>query len=125
MKDYLIINRAKWRTGGNSITFNKTGEGSTALLNKEGFMCCLGFRCHQMGIPKIYLLNVETPVFIADDWNIPDLLNSHGKNSAFTAKAIKINDNIGITSEEREIAITEHFATIGVTVEFKGKYVKP
>jgi hypothetical protein len=36
-----------------------------------------------------------------------------------------INDDSSLTSEEREKLIKEHFATIGVTVEFKGKYVKP
>ena len=123
-KDYLIINRAKWRTGGIYNSKNQTGIGGTFLLNSEGFMCCLGFRCHQMGIPKKDLLDKQTPGCIAADWDIPDLINSHGKNSAFIAKAIKINDNSGITSEEREKTITEHFATIGVTVEFKGKYPK-
>jgi hypothetical protein len=54
MKDYLIIDRAKWRTGGNSPI--QTGVGRTRLLNKEGYMCCLGFRCHQMGIPEKDLL---------------------------------------------------------------------
>jgi hypothetical protein len=125
MKDYLIINRAKWRTGGIYNSKNETGIGGTFLLNSEGFMCCLGFRCHQMGISKKDLLNKQTPGSIAADWDIPDLLASPGYNSAFTAKAVRINDDSVITSEEREIAITKHFATIGVTVEFKGKYVKP
>ena len=124
MKDYLIINRAKWRTGGLSYE-NRTGLGNTSLLNFKGFMCCLGFRCHQMGIPKKDLLGMASPKSISNNWDVPDLIDSYGKNSAFTAKAVRINDDGGITSEEREITITEHFATIGVTVEFKGKYVKP
>ena len=123
MKDYLIINRAKWRTGSKSTV--QTGKGDTELLNEEGFMCCLGFRCHQMGIPKKDLLGMGIPACIAADWDIPDLLTSPGKNSVFTSKAVSINDDSSLTSEEREIAITKHFATIGVTVEFKGKYVKP
>ena len=125
MKDYLIINRAKWRTGQDPIDIDfSTGKGDTLLLNKEGFMCCLGFRCHQMGIPKKDLLNVATPDSIATHWDIPDLLDSRG-NTKFTNEAIGINDDGSLTSEEREIAITKHFVTIGVTVEFKGKYVKP
>ena len=122
-KDYLIINRAKWRTGAKSKA--QTGKGDTALLNGEGFMCCLGFRCHQMGIPKKDLLEITCPFHLSDDWNIPDLINIFGGDSEFTCKAIQINDNSKLTSEEREKRITEHFATIGVTVEFKGKYVKP
>ncbi len=123
MKDYLIIDRAKWRTGGWYYK-SKTGIGNTYLLNPQSFMCCLGFRCHQMGIPKEDLLLNPCPTSLSKDWNIPDLLTSRGNNSAFTVKAMKINDNSDITSEEREKQITEHFATIGVTVEFKGKYVK-
>jgi hypothetical protein len=122
MKDYLIINRAKWRTGGNSITFNKTGEGSTALLNEEGYMCCLGFRCEQMGVPKKDLLHKPNPDSLSYDWDIPDLLDTLGNETLFTREAVRINDNISYTSQYREESITKHFATIGVTVEFKGKY---
>lgn len=54
--DYLIIDRSKWRTGGDlaHVNDNQTGKGYTALYNKQGFMCCLGFRCNQMGVPKNY-----------------------------------------------------------------------
>lgn len=121
MKDYLIINRSKWRTGGKTPSY-KTGEGCTALLNEEGYMCCLGFRCHQMGIPKKDLLGKGTPDGLSDKWDIPDLINAVGNDSDFTREAIRINDNISYTHEEREEKITEHFATIGVTVEFKAKY---
>lgn len=121
-KDYLIIDRAKWRTGGNSTI--RTGEGSTALLNLDGFMCCLGFRCHQMGIPKKELLGRGVPEALSKNWDIPDLVNEIGSDTDFTDTAIEINDDRDITREEREKEITEHFATIGVTVEFKGKYPK-
>ena len=120
-KDYLIINRAKWRTGGDSRI--QTGEGSTKLLNNDGFMCCLGFRCHQMGIPKKDLLGNGCPEQLANNWTIPDLINAVGNDTDFTSTAMEINDNDCITQEEREKEITEHFATIGVTVEFKGKYI--
>jgi len=115
MKDYLIIDRSKWRTG-------KTGEGYTALLNENGYMCCLGFRCHQMGIPKKDLLGKRAPDELSEKWDIPDLINAVGNDSYFTSEAIRINDNMIYTHEEREKKITEHFATIGVIVEFTGKY---
>lgn len=124
-KDYLIIDRAKWRTGGNNP--NATGEGDTLLLNDEGFMCCLGFRCHQMGIHKNDLLNKCTPVCLSDLYNIPDLIEEKSwgwDDSEFTSKAIEFNDSKFLTPEQREKAIIEHFATIGVTVEFKGRYKK-
>ena len=118
MKDYLIINRAKWRTGGTED--DNTGEGYTALLNKEGYMCCLGFRCEQMGIPKENLLGISSPEDLSDDWDIPDLVNDC-YDSSFSEKAMKINDNYS-DRNIREKEITEHFATIGITVEFTGKY---
>ena len=122
-KDYLIIDRAKWRTGGCSHI--QTGEGRTALLNDNGFMCCLGFRCHQLGIPEKDLLGYVSPGGLSENWVIPDLINSVGNDTDFTTTAMEINDDDCITQKVREKEITEHFATIGVTVEFKGKYVKP
>lgn len=127
MKDYLIIDRSKWRTGGD-MPGNRTGKSDTQLLNKQGFMCCLGFRCNQMGIPKKHLLDQATPENLSDLYDIPDLIKrddyDRWEDTKFTNEAIRINDNERITSKEREKAIKEHFATIGVTVQFKGKYVK-
>jgi hypothetical protein len=122
MKDYLIIDRSKWRSG--DWSFNTTGEGGTYLLNKQGYMCCLGFRCHQMGIPKEDLLDRGGPWELSFKWNIPDLLDEDVsyKNSDFTDEAIDINDDVLLTPAEREIAIKNHFKKIGVIVEFTGKY---
>lgn len=124
-KDYLIIDRSKWRTGEGS--FSETGKGDTQLLNKQGFMCCLGFRCNQMGIPKKDLLNKGTPEALADLYNIADLIEGDEDgwgNTKFAKEAVHLNDSIRLTSKEREKAIEEHFATIDITVQFKGKYVK-
>lgn len=132
-KDYLIIDRAKWRTGGISyLNLNYTGEGSTLLLNEEGFMCCLGFRCHQMGVPEEDLLGSPTPDSLSELYDIPDLIEKVGlfcdfsvyRDTRFTQDAVNINDNTGLSSKEREKAITKHFKKIGVTVEFKGRYKK-
>ena len=124
-KDYLIIDRAKWRAGGNPILNpNYTGEGSTQLLNDQGYMCCLGFRCHQMGIPKKLLLNVGMPLGLYNSYDIPDLINELGRNSEFAVQAVRINDDSSLSPEEREKAITKHFKKIGVIVEFKGRYKK-
>lgn len=131
-KDYLIINRSKWRTGGDpDITDstnkkeNVTGKGDTQLLNNEGFMCCLGFRCQQMGIPKKDLLNIASPNGLKD-WDIPDLLTTSPFgtviNSKFTMEAIRINDKADISSKEREKQIKEHFAKRNIIVVFTGKY---
>jgi len=119
-KDYLIIDRSKWRTGG--FGKDKTGKGSTMLLNGGGYMCCLGFRCHQMGIPKEDLLGKIFPSTLSEKWDIPDLLNNDEYNSDFTTTAVDINDDSNLNIKEREKRIKKHFATIGVTVKFTGEY---
>jgi hypothetical protein len=128
-KDYLVIDRAKWRTGGHSsLNPSHTGKGSTLLLNDEGYMCCLGFRCHQMGIPKQDLLGECTPEGLCELYTIPDLIYSDDgdiwADTSFTNDAIGINDDSELSIKEREKAITEHFKKIDVIVEFKGRYKK-
>ena len=36
---------------------------------------------------------------------------------------MEINDDQELTREQKEVAITEHFKTIGIEVEFQGEYV--
>lgn len=126
-KDYLIIDRSKWRTGGTSYE-NQTGIGDTLLLNKEGFQCCLGFRCEQMGVMRKDLLRKAYPKDLSDKYDIPDLINSNPRydncNNSFVNEAVTINDNGSIGSKKREKMIKEHFKRIDVTVEFIGEYDK-
>ena len=124
----LIIDRSKWRTGGGCNSKNETGDGATKLLNKEGYMCCLGFACIQSGVPEDKMLDRGTPSSLADyiDWKdlyplIPHLIVS-GVNTLFSAKAMALNDDQAIDSSERERRITKHFAEIGTEVEFTGQY---
>lgn len=118
--DTLVIDRSKWRSGHDSE--NKTGKGQTKLVNTQGYMCCLGFRCNQMGVPKNQLKGLSYP-FELYEWELPGITNSDfGSQTDFTRKAISINDNPVLTRRERERAIREHFASDGIKVVFKGKY---
>jgi hypothetical protein len=124
MKDYLIIDRSKWRTGSH-------GKGITQLLNKEGYMCCLGFRCYQMGIPKKDLLGKKAPCSLSKNWEIPDLVDiSLGCNTDLSQDAILINDKHTLindkqsTNKDREKQLTKLFSDYGITVEFTGSYGK-
>lgn len=128
----LIIDRSIWRTGDNSD--NATGDGDTALLNHQGYMCCLGMMCEQIGIPRQALLDVLQPhdMDIDESYlnNYPALstLVFQGleefylKGTSFAFNAMKINDDGTISSEQREEAITMHFATRGIAVEFINDY---
>ena len=118
-KDYLVIDRPKWRTGNEGL--NKTGIGETKLLNEEGYMCCLGMRCYQMGVKKTDLVLANSPIDLSGLYTIPQLLKG-GSNSILSQMAIDINDNSITTPEEKEILITKLFAKHRITVVFKGKY---
>jgi len=124
----LIIDRSKWRTGGNSSSENMTGKGDTLLLNPQGFMCCLGFEALRRGKEPDEILNCAEP---HDVGAIPflSLPDEDGEeygysDTAFTSQAIRINDDDNITPEEREQKITTKFKEINVEVEFIGEYVK-
>jgi hypothetical protein len=119
-KDYLIIDRSKWRQGSQA----SDDAGLTQLLNSKGMMCCLGFRCEQMGIPREELLTETYPEDLSENWDIPGLLAENGCHTFLTCEAIKINDNSKITNEKRETLLTELFKTDNIIVEFKGKYPK-
>lgn len=116
-KDYLIIDRSKWKTGTH-------GEGYSALLNAHGYLSCLGFRCYQMGIPKIILFGKGLPEDI-DEYDIPGLINDNGYNTDLSDNAASINDCNTISDDERETLLINLFAKYDITVEFKGKYKHP
>lgn len=126
-KDILKIDRSKWKTGEDGSE-NSTGLGDTQLLNDEGFMCCLGFRCLQLGIPKKDILERGEPGDV-DGWEvIPDLVNHHDWgtiNTEFTNKAMKINDSGKLTRKQREYRIKQHFKKVNVDVVFTGEYTEP
>ena len=63
MQKKFIIDRSKWRCGGNLSDggTNLRGEGITYLLNNQGFMCCLGQVAKQCGVDEYDLLETEYP----------------------------------------------------------------
>jgi len=87
----LVIDRSQWRCGG---YIGGYGKGTVRLLNKEGYMCCLGFRClaHNEELP---ILNNAHPGQVT---GAPRKL----KNTRFMDSAIDINDDNELSSEVRE-----------------------
>lgn len=129
----LIIDRAKWRTGGEG--YHHTGIGDTQLLNDDGYMCCLGFYCLQAGIPSEKILNVGEPDDIinvrefydkSEDISFLLLDRDHDDdsmiNTDFVNTAIRINDKESITPDEREKMIKDHFKYMGIEVVYEGEY---
>lgn len=129
----LIIDRSKWRTGGEG--YRHTGIGDTQLLNDDGYMCCLGFYCLQAGIPSEDILGVGEPddidgvrdfynkfedmeLLLVDMEPYENLMNK----TKFTIAAISINDKETITPDEREQMIKDHFGSVGIEVVYEGQY---
>lgn len=133
----IIIDRSKWRTGGNKNgNGNQTGNGSTMLLNKDGFMCCLGFECIRLGRSLDDVIYKFSPSSI--NWGKDNHLvqrktpegevceiYSYIATTEFTNIAMGINDDPDMTSDVREQKIKEHFATANIEVEFINEYTKP
>lgn len=131
----VTIDRSKWRTGKNS--HNQTGKGDTALLNKEGYMCCLGFCMVASKVAKKNLLGVSAPgaCLIQDAIDPNKARRSSGvraltqkspltefKNSIFANNAMDINDSVESTPAEKEEAILELFKDSVFNIEFMGAY---
>jgi len=117
----LIIDRGLWRTGADSK--NKTGFGTTFLLNKEGFMCCLGFCVQQLGIKEDDLKGKALPSSLNNPKIGSLLLNERGFDNEFTKIAVSINDDESITSQEREAKLILHFKEEGIDIIFTGQYL--
>jgi len=133
----VTIDRSKWRTGLNST--NRTGEGRTALLNKEGYMCCLGFCMAASKVAKKNLLDIGAPSGCLNQHAIDPnkAMRSSGvraltkeslttclSNSELAFDAMKINDSVKSTPKEKEEAILELFKDSVFDIEFTGEYRK-
>ena len=97
----IIIKLSKWRCG--DYGFDSMGEGKTFLLNNQGYKCCLGFACQQIGY-KGLIRGMEQPSSITkslDKLNVK-INRSYFKNSDFSESAIRINDSEDMTMTERK-----------------------
>lgn len=127
-KTKVIIDRSKWRTGGNSDI--ATGEGNTLLLNAEGYQCCLGFVCEAAGVPRKKMRG----------WCLPNSVNtvvegltelldvgSHDEfvDTKLADAAVGINDNGVMPPAEKEQKLLELFKDSPYELEFVGEYSRP
>lgn len=132
--DKFIIDRSEWRCGGN---FGH-GKGDTALLNREGFKCCLGFFALSCGYSEDDIYELGEPSEIdylsSEEFMFPDWFGSIKfdrdiecytmKENNIVKELINTNDDENIDNEEREKQIKEKFLQHGVTVTFEGKYIE-
>jgi len=121
----FVLDIAKWRSGGDDYGDYIFGEGTTQLLNEEGYMCCLGQFSQQLGVNKKKLLNRSLPQelkykktstgkIISVSYNklVGLLLDKHKQvfdglthttycDSELTGSLVRINDNEEISPTER------------------------
>lgn len=127
----LTIDRSKWRVGGSGRELCSL-KGYTKLLNEKGMMCCLGFDSLACGFTANEIGGRFYPSGLARDKSgaakakarIPHLITFEDdfcRESEFAQRAIEINDG-RLSASSREKKLKEHYATIGVTVEFTGEY---
>lgn len=96
----FILDYAKWHCGDNDKG-NGLGLGKVALLNDQGYMCCLGQWCNQLGAPLEMLKGNGEPGelrMLLEPFNYShdeDSLSMH--TSSLASDCIGINDDPNTT----------------------------
>jgi hypothetical protein len=129
----FIIDRSKWRCGGHGK--HQRGVGLTELLSPEGYMCCLGQVCEQLGASPSHLRKQSAPqrlfrMLSADPREASEIEklfvcrseDGHIIATTLSQLAMSINDNGGLTDAEREAQLTKLFADHGHAIEFIGEF---
>lgn len=130
----LIIDRSRWFTGSwygayrSGWSWNGTSA-SSALLRRDGTMCCLGFLARDCGIPETSIRFVPSPKFTDAEYDNRwpqgtfDMVKSTTrKNSQLIAQMISVNDDVSLLNEEREGRLRELFLRLDYEVEFINNY---
>lgn len=121
----FTIDRRKWVCG--EFGPEPAGIGETAMLNDQGFMCCLGHVARQLGADESDFDGAYYPNEVVSDADL-SLLRTYDKgsciNTDFSQAAARINDTADIaTRVERETALIKCFAEHGHDLTFTGEYV--
>lgn len=138
----FTIDRSKWRCGGceriGLPCRSQRGLGRTMLRNDQGFMCCLGQVCVQLGVSE-NALDWADPYKVAEETNeVFPLLAEYNPaydddpvdedeymNSDLAGEAICINDSEILSDKERETKLADVFRRHGHELEFVGEYAIP
>jgi hypothetical protein len=156
----FTIDRSKWRCGGSKSTMflllgvvmehcevipdNVKGSGGTCLLNRDGFMCCLGQICMQCGVSADDILNKSSPSYLehvsktatlellaAPVRDVPrytsELTPTNEyifRNTNLSTHAMKINDNNSTTPATKEKLLIDLFKESDHELSFYGEFAK-
>ncbi len=119
----LKIDRAKWHTGRYGDD-NSEGIGMVALLNPEGFMCCLGFLGLACGYEPTELESQDEPQNLDDVEKWPEAIvdPETAHDTDLSGSLMETNDDHDSSDEAREIRVTVLMAEGDIEVEFVGEY---
>lgn len=125
------IDLAKWRCGDDSdIAGCRLGEGTTAMLTANGFMCCLGQFAHQRGYGEFCAGNGDPSevardcgaaydeLFVRIDFDTDDFAT---ENTRLADECIYINDNGSTDIWTKLCLLAERMNREGLTLLVTGK----
>ena len=136
----IKLDRKTWLRGGvniqvpspgttleDAIAFDKWMYDESMLLRGDGLMCCIGQACSQLGVPLNTLRNAATVADIRkaslsfrpteDEFLVPEEFIGD-LAEGYLSKAYEINDDDSTTDVEKESALIELFAQMGIQAEF-------
>jgi hypothetical protein len=123
IKQTFTIDCNTWRCGDDGKY--KLGEGSTALLNKKGYMCCLGQVALQLDVHEADLLGKGEPDQLNIDIELLTIRYNNNKkklsiiaNSELSSDAMRINDSTESTVSQKMKELKELFNDNGYGLEF-------
>lgn len=119
----LKLDYNTWRCGG-SIGKNVLGKGQVALLNDEGYMCCLGQFSLQLNktIKKEDMRSYSSPISLNKSIELLTEQQPYGRiNSTLSSNAMGINDNPHTTPEEKIKALKKLFTKEGYKISVINK----
>ncbi len=136
MKKEYTIDVDKWVCG--EWKLGKHSRGSSMLLNRQGYMCCLGQICQQSGIKKSRLEHQYGPEGLDKTRRrkVPFLINNNSISlcSDLASEAMDINDrnkcsyskSMHYMLKERISDLKTLFTKHGIKLRFKNikKYLK-
>ena len=118
---------SKWKSGNEHLDpDNVWGVGITALLNDDGYMCCLGQFALQKGVAPETLLNKDDPndIDVIYDENF-QMINDLNEliNTPFANHLIQHNDRCGLTPLERINKIRSELRFYGHDLIIKNEHL--
>jgi len=119
----FTVDRSRWQNGTTSKRYPEIADWrvkETALLNEAGNMCCLGFVCRQLKVPKKALLGTDQPGALELNLTTKARVDKQ-LSEDLVDDAIGINDSPNLQPRDREKQLRRLFAKHGHTLSFVGR----